>query len=137
MQYFEIFLNSAKSAHSTKLSTIFLKALNIYLLTKIFQNVKIVMLQWNILQYLTKNIVTIFQLQWKIGNISDMFLEYSVLCGTYSKCSVAGGLEISTWRCSRGVESGGVEFWPYRTREGTRYFRSDRRGLTLAYYYFY
>ena len=37
-----------------KLSTIFLKALNIYLFTKIFQYVKIVMLQWNILQYLTK-----------------------------------------------------------------------------------
>ena len=28
-----------------------------------------------------KNIATIFQLQWKIGNISDMFLRYSVLCG--------------------------------------------------------
>ena len=25
------------------------------------------------------NIATIFQLQWKIGNMSDMFLEYSVL----------------------------------------------------------
>ena len=28
-----------------------------------------------------KNIVTIFQLQWNIVNISDMFLQYSVLCG--------------------------------------------------------
>ena len=28
-----------------------------------------------------KIIVTIFQLQLKIGNISDMFLQYSVLCG--------------------------------------------------------
>ena len=28
-----------------------------------------------------KNIATVFQLQWKIGNISDMFLQYSVLCG--------------------------------------------------------
>ena len=28
-----------------------------------------------------KNIATIFQLQWKISNISDMFLQYSVLCG--------------------------------------------------------
>ena len=25
--------------------------------------------------------VTIFQLQWKIGNFSDMFLQYSELCG--------------------------------------------------------
>ena len=28
-----------------------------------------------------KNIAAIFQLQWKIGNISDMFLQYSVLRG--------------------------------------------------------
>ena len=36
------------------------------------------------MKYLTifyKNVETIFQLQWKIGNISDMFLQYSVLCG--------------------------------------------------------
>ena len=30
-----------------------------------------------------KNFAAIFQLQWKIGNISDMFLQYSVLCGTF------------------------------------------------------
>ena len=28
-----------------------------------------------------KNFVTIFQLQWKIGNIPDVILQYSVLCG--------------------------------------------------------
>ena len=28
-----------------------------------------------------RNVVRIFHLQWKIGNISDMFLQYSVLCG--------------------------------------------------------
>ena len=28
-----------------------------------------------------KNVAAIFQLQWKIGNFSDMFLQYSVLCG--------------------------------------------------------
>ena len=39
-----------------------------------------------------KNVAAIFQLQWKIGNISDMLLQYSVLCGrllslfTYSVC---------------------------------------------------
>ena len=27
-----------------------------------------------------KNVAAIFQLQWKIGNISDMFLQYFVLC---------------------------------------------------------
>ena len=31
-----------------------------------------------------KNVTAIFQLQWKIGNISDMFLQYSVLCGSYT-----------------------------------------------------
>ena len=30
-----------------------------------------------------KNVAAIFQLQWKIGNISDMFLQYSVLCGLF------------------------------------------------------
>ena len=30
-----------------------------------------------------KNVAAIFQLQWKIGNISDMFLQYYVLCGMY------------------------------------------------------
>ena len=28
-----------------------------------------------------KNVERIFQLKWKIGNISDMFLQYSMLCG--------------------------------------------------------
>ena len=35
-----------------------------------------------------KNIATIFQLQWDIGNISDIFLQYSVLCG---RCSIPIG----------------------------------------------
>ena len=40
-----------------------------------------------------KNVERIFQLQWKIKNISDMFLQYSVLCGLYKnvkcvKCKV-------------------------------------------------
>ena len=30
-----------------------------------------------------KNVAAIFQLQWKIGNVSDMFLQYSVLCGYF------------------------------------------------------
>ena len=28
-----------------------------------------------------KNVAALFQLQWKIGNISDMFLQHSMLCG--------------------------------------------------------
>ena len=28
-----------------------------------------------------KNVAAIFQLQWKIVNISEMFLQYSGLCG--------------------------------------------------------
>ena len=50
LQYLEIFLKTVK------LSTIFLKALNIHSFTKIFQNIKIVILQGNILQYLTKTL---------------------------------------------------------------------------------
>ena len=31
-------------------------------------------------EIIDKNVEAIFQLQWKIGNIFDMFLQYSVLC---------------------------------------------------------
>ena len=37
------------------------------------------MLQWKYLAVFDKNVATIFQ--WKNRNISDMFLQYSVLCG--------------------------------------------------------
>ena len=30
---------------------------------------------------IVKNVAAIFQLQWKIEKIPDMFLQYSVLCG--------------------------------------------------------
>ena len=46
LQYFEIFFKCIKSAHFNEmLSTVFLKVLNIYLFTKIFQKVNIVILQ--------------------------------------------------------------------------------------------
>ena len=32
-----------------------------------------------------RNIATIFYLQWKIENISDMFLQYFLLCGFHYK----------------------------------------------------
>ena len=32
-------------------------------------------------EIIDKNVATIFQLQRKIGNISDTFLQYSMLCG--------------------------------------------------------
>ena len=31
-----------------------------------------------------KNFATIFQLQWNMKNISDIFLQYFVLCGEYT-----------------------------------------------------
>ena len=31
-----------------------------------------------------KNVSTIFQLQWNIENIPDIFLQYSVLCGVWT-----------------------------------------------------
>ena len=42
------------------LSSIFLKLLNIYLFSEIFQKVKIIMLRWNILQYLTNMLTQYF-----------------------------------------------------------------------------
>ena len=47
------------------MSIIFLKVLNIYLFSKIFQKIEIVILRWN------------------IRNIPDIFLQYSVLYGCY------------------------------------------------------
>ena len=32
-------------------------------------------------EIIDKKVAVIFQLQWKIGNISDMFPQYSMLCG--------------------------------------------------------
>ena len=46
---------------------------------KNISEVKIVMLRWNILQYLKQNVATIFRLPLKIGNISYVFLQYFVL----------------------------------------------------------
>ena len=76
LQYFEIFLKSVKSAHFNELSTIFLRALKIHLFTKIFQNVKIVMLQWNIWQYLTN--VSIAMKDWKY-----FLYVYAIFCAMW------------------------------------------------------
>ena len=59
------------------LSTLFMKVLNIYLFSKIFEKVEIVMLQWN------------------IGNIPDIFLQYSVLCEEH-----ACGMNFQNWTSS-------------------------------------
>ena len=57
-----------------KLSTIFLKALNIYWFKNIseFLNCNVAVKYFAIFD---KNIATIFQLQWKIGNISAAILK--------------------------------------------------------------
>ena len=41
-----------------------------------------------------KNFAAILQLQWKIGNISHMFLQYSVL----------GGKDFVTYKCNEVAE---------------------------------
>ena len=64
------------------LSTIFLKVLNIYLFSTIFRKVEIVMLRCNFFTIFDKHFLIMFQLQWNIGNIPDIFLQYSVLYGT-------------------------------------------------------
>ena len=60
------------------LSTIFLKLLNIYVFSKIFQKVEIVMLPWNILQYLKKMLREYFSCNERL----EIFLTYfcSMLC---------------------------------------------------------
>ena len=55
LQYFEIFLKSVKSAHFNEIVYIISKSIKYLLVSKIFQNVKIVLLQWN------GKIVIIFQ----------------------------------------------------------------------------
>ena len=35
-----------------------------------------------------ENVATIFQLQWNIGNSSNIFLQYSVLCGKLGRISI-------------------------------------------------
>ena len=60
------------------LSKIFLKVLNIYLFSKIFPKVKIVMLRWNILQYLSKMLRQYFN----CNEILEIFLTCfcDILC---------------------------------------------------------
>ena len=60
------------------LSTIFLNLLNIYLFSKIFQKIKIVILRWNILQYLTKKLRQYFN----CNKILEIFLTCicNILC---------------------------------------------------------
>ena len=111
------------------LSTIFLKLLNIYFFSKIFQKVKIVMLRWNILQYLKKNVARIFQLQWKIRNISDICLQYSVLFG-YLIARVA-----SKYRTNPMTQRSKYFLRKKRKKNGNiqgrkKWTRSPTRGLT-------
>ena len=66
---------------------LFLKVLNIYFVLKnILEcwNCNVAMKYFAIFD---ENVATIFQLQWNIENIPDMFLQYSVLCGYISKCT--------------------------------------------------
>ena len=73
LQYFEIFLKSVKSAHFNEI------------VHNIFKSIKYLFVYKNISECLNCNAAVkyfaIFQLQWKIGNISHMFLQSSVLCG--------------------------------------------------------
>ena len=84
LQYFEIFLKSVKSAHFNKIT----KALNIYWFTKIFQNVKSVMLECNILQYLTKILRQYF-------NCNER-LEIFLICFCNILCYVHGEKSMGT-----------------------------------------
>ena len=61
-------------------STIFIKLLNIYMFSKIFQKVKILMLRWNILQYLKKMLREYF--------ICNERLEIFLICFCNIQCYV-------------------------------------------------
>ena len=70
LQYFEIFLKCVKSAYFNEI------CLFIYKNISESYHCNVAMKYFGIID---KNFAAIFQLQWKIGNISDMFLQYSVL----------------------------------------------------------
>ena len=66
---------STKSVYSISKS---IEYLFIYKNISESQNCNVAMKYFGIID---KNVAAIFHLQWKIVNISDMFLQYSVLCG--------------------------------------------------------
>ena len=74
-----------RSTFQRNCSTIFLKVLNIYLFLKICQKVDFVILPWNILQYF---------------NISDIFLQYSVLYGKLVTNSLQNYSRLDTLVCA-------------------------------------
>ena len=65
-------------------STIFLKLLNIYLFSKIFQKVEIVMLRWNILQYLRKMLRQYFSCNERLEIFLTCFCNIIYYVGGYS-----------------------------------------------------
>ena len=65
------------------LSTIFLKLLNIYLFSKIFPKVKILMLRWNILQYLTKMLKQYFSCNERLKILLTCFCNILCYVGSY------------------------------------------------------
>ena len=67
-------------------------------------------------EIIDKNVAAIFQLQWKIGNISDMFLQYSVLCGSlttlyahriieFSKMLISNHFLLGLWISKNNVKT--------------------------------
>ena len=79
LQYFEICLKSAKLAHFNEIVHNISKSMKYLLVYKKFPEYLNCNVAVKYFAIFDKNIATIFQLQWKIGNIPDTFLEYSVL----------------------------------------------------------
>ena len=75
----------------------------IYLFTKIFQNVKIVMLQWNILQYLTKILRQYFNCNARLEIFFTCFCNILCYVGSYYiyffifYCLLAKKMETEKW----------------------------------------
>ena len=81
LQHFEILLKFVQSKHFNGiLLQYFLNNEYLFIFENIpeSKNCKVAMKYFSIFEV---NVATVFNLQWKIGNISDMFLQYSVLCG--------------------------------------------------------
>ena len=83
LQYFEIFLKSVILAHFNEIVYNISKSINYLFVYKNISECQNFNAAVKYFAIFDKNIATIFQLQWKIGNISNMFLQYSVLCGQY------------------------------------------------------
>ena len=81
LQYLKILLKSVKPTHFNEIVYNISKSIKYLFVYKNISECYNCNVAVKYFAIFDKNIATIFQLQWKIGNISDMILQYSVLYG--------------------------------------------------------